>query len=202
MNAKNVIKPYVNAILNLFFRDNNLLIALFLSLLRGNHIIIRKNVILRHCKVVMRGSENELLINENACIGGMDILIQGIGNNVSIGRNTKVNANSKQPTLLRCVGGGKISIGDECLLSNNIEIHNSDYHKILKENTIVNPSENIFIGNHTWIGLQCLILKGTCIPNDCIVGARSLVTKKFVEPNTLIAGSPAKIIKRDVEWFK
>jgi len=105
MNTKNVIKPYVNAILNLFFRDNNLLIALFLSLLRGNHIIISKNVILRHCKVVMRGSENELLINENACIGGMDILIQGIGNNVSIGRNTKVNANSKQPTLLRCVGG-------------------------------------------------------------------------------------------------
>ncbi|MBR4891899.1 MAG: hypothetical protein IKZ34_01820 [Alphaproteobacteria bacterium] len=44
------------------------------------------------------------------------------------------------------------------------------------------------------------ILKGTKIPDNCIVGARSLVNKKFDEPNVILVGIPAVIKKRGIQW--
>lgn len=46
----------------------------------------------------------------------------------------------------------------------------------------------------------CDILKGSSIPDNCIVGFRALVTKRFNECNSIIAGSPARIIKQNIKW--
>jgi len=53
----------------------------------------------------------------------------------------------------------------------------------------------IFIKKDTWIGMRCIILKGTVIGEGAIVGAGSLVAKD-VEPWTVVAGNPATIVKR------
>jgi acetyltransferase-like isoleucine patch superfamily enzyme len=79
-------------------------------------------------------------------------------------------------------------------------LHTTDYHKILEDGRYTNPPKNIHIGSHCWIGLQCLILKGTSIADNVIVGARSLLNKEFPESNAVIAGNPAGIVKRDVTW--
>jgi carbonic anhydrase/acetyltransferase-like protein (isoleucine patch superfamily) len=67
---------------------------------------------------------------------------------------------------------------------------------------ILNKPENISIGNHCWIGLGVLILKGAKVPNNCIIGAKSIYTKKSNQENenVIFVGSPAKVIKTGVNW--
>ena len=121
-------------------------------------------------------------------------------NKLVIGKNTVVNASKQQRTLFNPCEGGGIFIGDNCLFSNSIELHTTDYHKILVSGRRNNEPKDIYIGAHCWIGLQTLILKGTIIANNSIVGARSLLNKKYDEPNTIIVGNPARIVKSDVDW--
>jgi acetyltransferase-like isoleucine patch superfamily enzyme len=77
----------------------------------------------------------------------------------------------------------------------------TDEHPIYdKEKNIINPDKAIFVGNDVWIAARSMLLKGSYIPNGCIVGANSLITKKFTTQKAIIAGNPAKIIKEDVTW--
>lgn len=97
--------------------------------------------------------------------------------------------------------GLSLFIGDHCMCAENVIIIPSDGHIVYDINTseLLNKGEDVVIGNHVWIGLNCIFLKGAKVSNDTIVGANSLVNKKF-EKNVIIAGSPAKIVKSDVNW--
>ena len=96
----------------------------------------------------------------------------------------------------------KIIIGKDCMFSYDIEFRTGDGHTVYDINTheALNPSEDIIIGNHVWIGRGSTILKGANIPSNCIVGANSTVNKKFNKENCIIAGLPAKIIKENINW--
>lgn len=52
----------------------------------------------------------------------------------------------------------------------------------------------IVIGENTFVGMNCIILKGTTIGKNCIIGAGSVVHGSYPD-NCVIAGNPAKIIK-------
>jgi len=209
---KQIVKPYyyaiksthlysiVNNLSNLFLRHNNLAFSLIKARMQRNKIILGKNVILRHCRFEIHGTDNIVIISDNCKLSGVRIFINSGKNKLAIGKNTIVNASKKQQTLFNPCNGGEISIGERCLFSNNIEIHTTDYHKILLDGQQVNFSENIQIGSHCWIGLQCLILKGTYIGDNVIVGARSLLNKKIEESNCVVAGNPAKVVKRGIAW--
>lgn len=189
-----------NFFLNLFFRHNNLLWALFIAKLKGNKIILGKNIKFRHCKFEINGTGNYISIKDNCILSGLRIYVDSSRNRLVIGKNTIVNASKEQKTMFNPCEGGEILIGDNCLFSNNIEIHTTDYHKIFVHGRRENVPQNITIGSHCWIGLQCLILKGTTLADNCIVGARSLLNKKYDEPNSVIVGSPARIVKTNVTW--
>lgn len=96
----------------------------------------------------------------------------------------------------------KISIGDDCLFSSEVVLRASDGHKIYDLDTkeIYNHPKDIKIGNHVWIGLRTIILKGVEINDNCIVAAGAMVNKKFKDKNVILAGVPAKIVKRNVDW--
>jgi acetyltransferase-like isoleucine patch superfamily enzyme len=95
----------------------------------------------------------------------------------------------------------KIEIGDNSSLAWEGLLMDTDEHRIYdQDKNIINPNEAIYIGNDVWIAARSMLLKGSGIPNGCIVGANSLVTKKFSIEKAIIAGNPAKIIKHDVTW--
>lgn len=209
---KQSIKPYYyalrttylyrffNTMNNLFFRHNNLFTALFLAKILGNRIILGRNIVFKHCRFEIHGSKNTIIIGDDCILSGLRIYTDSDKNKLVIGKKTIVNASKEQRTLFNPCDGGEIIIGEHCLFSNNIEIHTTDYHKILISGIWKNVPQNVIIGEHCWIGLQSLILKGTFLAENSVVGAKSLVNKRFEEPNSIIAGNPAKIVKREVEW--
>jgi acetyltransferase-like isoleucine patch superfamily enzyme len=92
-----------------------------------------------------------------------------------------------------------ITVGDGCAISWGCEFLDEDFHQInypgKKE-----KSPLIEIGNRVWIGSNVTVLKGSKIPDGCVVASGSIVTSVFHEPNCLIAGNPAKEIKENVTW--
>lgn len=114
------------------------------------------------------------------------------GGNLILGKSF-INSNCK----IRCAN--KITIGDDCTISHDVTILDSDFHKIISDDFQV--SAPVTISNHVWIGTRCLILKGVTIGEGAVIGSGSVVTHD-VSPHTLVAGCPAKVIKTNVEWRK
>ena len=107
--------------------------------------------------------------------------------------NSFINSDSK----IRCANS--ITIGNDCAISHEVIILDSDFHKIITpENKTTEP---IVISDHVWIGTRCIIMKGVTIGEGAIVAAGSIVTRD-VPPHSLVAGNPAKVIRTDVEWRK
>ncbi|MCX6773569.1 MAG: acyltransferase [Candidatus Micrarchaeota archaeon] len=92
-----------------------------------------------------------------------------------------------------------IEMGDDVIISENVVIMDSDRHDILREG--YERSKPIKIGDHVWIGIRAMILKGVTIGNGSIVAAGAIVTRDVPE-NCLVAGIPAKVIKRNIRWKK
>lgn len=159
------------------------------------------NVFIKQCYIVDNGSDNDIQIGNNCRIFGCRFFFNGKGNIIKIGNNVTINAAKEQPTFLNACNGHKIQIEDDCLLSNSIEIHTTDYHCVTDmAGNRINYDSDILIGKHTWIGLRSLILKGSIIPSNSIIAAKSLVNKKFEKANCIIGGIPAKILRDNCKW--
>ena len=168
---------------------------------KGNHINFGEYCRLRNCNIVVHGKNNTVAFGKECILSGLSILIEGDNNSIVLGDRVVVNASKGQPTVINAFGGTEIKIGEDSLLSNNIEIHSTDYHGIYNSNgERINPDKSILIGSSVWIGLGVIVLKGTELPDGSIVGAGSIISRKFKEDNCIIAGNPATIIKRQVFW--
>jgi len=100
--------------------------------------------------------------------------------------------------------GMEVNIGNSCLFAGQTEIRAYDGHSIIDNcGNILNSPENITIGNHCWIGVGSMILKGSIIPDNSVLGAKSLYTKR-TNPNDLqsgiFVGVPAKRVRKDINW--
>lgn len=96
----------------------------------------------------------------------------------------------------------EICIGNDCMFSTQIFITISDMHTIIDNDTkeVINSPQNIYIGNHVWLGYRTTILKGVQISDFSVVGTGSVVTKSFSEPNVIIAGNPARVVRHNINW--
>lgn len=110
-----------------------------------------------------------------------------IGENTYIGEQNNIRA-----------GGGTISIGANCLISQQVSIIASN-HSIKKGIHIMDQEWDetnnfVTIGNDVWVGCSVQILPGVTIGDGAVIGAGSVVTKDVL-PNSVVVGSPAKHIK-------
>jgi len=92
-----------------------------------------------------------------------------------------------------------LEVGDDFLISWGCEFVDEDFHRLDFEGR-KDRDPRIVIGNHVWIGANVMVLKGSRIPNGCVVAAGSVVTRVFEQENCLIGGNPAKVIKENVTW--
>lgn len=118
------------------------------------------------------------------------------GNQITIGGKTTFESNNQ----IAACEGKRIIIGEDCMFSHDIIIRTTDSHGIYCGEQRINHGQDVEIGDHVWVGMQCLILKGANIPSGTVVGARCIVTKSTFDPNTIIVGAPAKSVKTNVVW--
>lgn len=95
----------------------------------------------------------------------------------------------------------QITIGSQCAISWNCTIIDSDMHEIIPSDgpQPVRGSPAIKIGDHVWIGVSAIVLKGVTIGENSVVAAGAIVTRD-VPPNTLVAGAPARPIRAIAGW--
>lgn len=112
-----------------------------------------------------------------------------------LGNDFKVSSSSAFNCFHSMEFGNNIQFAWDCL------VMDGDGHTIMDEKGITLPSQKpIVFGNNIWIGCRSTILKGSVIPDNCVIGAMSLVSGDKFEANSIIAGVPAKSIKKIGGW--
>lgn len=140
-----------------------------------------------------------LVIKGNANIGRGSKISVADGATLTMGKNLEITGNNQ------IICQKEISFGDNDLLSWEILIMDTDFHKIIpmdKNNEQVNLPSAIRIGPHVWVGCRSTILKGVLIARNCVISAGSIITRSIDEENCVIGGQgkSVSILKRNVKW--
>lgn len=163
---------------------------------RDNVVEFGKGCRMYDCKIQIFGDGNRVTIDHDCVCKGMDIWISD-GSVLKVGHNSHFTGDIH----LACLEGKSVSIGKQCLFSNDITFRTGDSHVITDlEDNRINYGRDIVVGDHVWVGQQVVILKGASIAPDTIVGTRSLITNGVYPANVVLAGSPAKVVKEKVNW--
>jgi acetyltransferase-like isoleucine patch superfamily enzyme len=114
---------------------------------------------------------------------------------LSFGQDFKISAE----TSIIC--SNNIKFGQNCLLSWDILIMDSDMHIIVDmEDNQINYPQSIYLGDNVWVGCRTTILKGTSIPSNSVIAATSLVTGKMNKENCVYGDQPLRILKTNISW--
>lgn len=142
--------------------------------------------------IIDRGT---LIFQGTAHIGHGTKIHVAEGAELVLGDNFAVSASSQINCYHKITMGRDIQFSWDCL------VMDSDTHKIYGKNLeMINSDQEVKIGDKVWIGCRTTILKGSIIPDGCVIGAGSLVTGKKFSPNTIIIGSPAKSVRAIDGW--
>ena len=159
------------------------------------------------------------------------------GGKASIGHGSKLSVRGNL-----CLGDGfnmtaestivcakEIRFGNDCLLSWDILVMDTDEHPIFNygqetkglktqdpgfvpcpqvpcpesnhvDNERINPDKAIHVGDHVWIGCKCILLKGAEVSNNTVVAAGTLLTSSFSGEHQVIGGNPPTVLKPDIRW--
>ncbi len=138
-------------------------------------------------KAVARIQNGATMVVEGSCnfMNGVKInlfkdAVFRIGLGSYVGFNSRIFAESA------------ISIGENCAISWDVEIMDTDFHRISLADKDIGRSD-VIIGNSVWIGAGAKILKGVTLGDNVLVAAHAVVAKSF-PPNAIVAGNPAKLI--------
>lgn len=128
---------------------------------------------------------------------GENSFFTATGGSIKISGNTSFNMN----VHINADIGGKIEIGESCLIGPNVVMRTAD-HRFEKSDVIIrNQGHNIndiIIEDDVWIAANVVIVGGVNIGHGTIVGAGSVVTKN-IPPMVIAGGVPAKIIKHRIQ---
>ncbi len=131
------------------------------------------------------------------------------GGKASIGHGSKISVrgdlhlgdgfNMTAESTIVCAK--EIRFGDDCLLSWDILVMDTDEHPLYnKDNERINPDKAIQVGDHVWIGCKCVLLKGALVPDNTVVAAGTLLTSSFSGEHQVIGGNPPTVLKHDIHW--
>lgn len=125
----------------------------FKKYLKGVQLLIKgyNNTVIFHLptkfidtKLICIGDYNEMVFQKTKHKYDRSILRCFNGSKINIGEDFSVASN-----LNVCMSKGNLSIGEDCMFSDSIEIFNNDGHKILNKNgELINKPKDIIIKNH------------------------------------------------------
>lgn len=147
-----------------------------------------------HDKTIVR-VEGTLVFKGRAHFGRSSKVYVRKGAKMVLGDNFKISSASSFDCMK------KIDIGDDVLFAWDCLVLDYDGHAIYCEDgDRINEDKPIIIGNYVWVGCRSTILKGTVIPDNCVVGAGTLLSGQKLEANSIVVGNPPKSRKKISGW--
>ncbi|WP_156429130.1 acyltransferase [Paracoccus aminovorans] len=146
----------------------------------------------------IHGSDNVVFVGAHFR-GGGDIAINGSNNMIYIGAFTTIGS----ITLNQSGDGGSFIVGDHCMISNRIQVGNTDGHAIFDKTTgeRINPDRDVYIGDRVWIARDASIGKGARINDGAVVGQKSHVIGTL-DAECVYAGIPARKLREGIVWSR
>ena len=92
-----------------------------------------------------------------------------------------------------------ITVGRHCLIAAGAQLldahgHAADLRYARVRTRLRDEPEPIQLGDHVWVGLGALVLKGARLGEGCAVAAHSVVGAGEYPPFSLLAGAPARVV--------
>lgn len=106
--------------------------------------------------------------------------------------NLEIGKNSLLGPAVDCYNQGKITIGDNTVISQKSYLCASTHDYEKKDFPLI--LRPITIGNAVWIAADAFVAPGVSIEDNVVVAARSAVVRN-IEKNNVVGGNPAKTIK-------
>lgn len=211
---------------NIDYSKNKIIIRKFSGSTKKDYIL-KQDEKIENLKIVIRGENNEIFLEEPINFLDGSILIEGNNNQVKMAHTRYRNRfqfilpnNAAKPCDNRKIIIGKdvylgdcfadcgndnheILIGDNCLLAKGVIIRTVDGHTIYNNDTkeiLNNDKGSITLEDHVWVGGDVKILKGVIVRKHTVVAMGSILTKKYNEQRVILAGAPAKVIKQNINW--
>ena len=152
----------------------------------------------------------------------------GHGSKLSVRGHLSLGAGFNMTAESTIVCAKEIRFGDDCLLSWDILVMDTDEHPLFNgretvrretrdsgsvprpevprpvsndmEDERINPDKAILVGDHVWIGCKCVLLKGAEMPSNTVLAAGTILKSAFTGENQVIGGNPPSVLKQDVRW--
>jgi len=164
----------------------------------NNEIIFGRKVRFNHCQFTIIGNNCRIIIGGGSTIvSNVHFWCQDDNSCIIIGTDFTM-----QGGHIASTEGVAITIGSDCMFSDDVEIRNGDSHSIIDTQTgkRFNYAEEVVIGDHVWLTAHVRVLKGSVIPTNSIVGNSSVVAGKLDTENALYSGIPCKMVKEHIDW--
>lgn len=130
----------------------------------NNQILIGKNCVIRDTTFFINGNNNVICLENNVSVYGAEFHIEQDNNCLNIKKGTTFHGRNGYPVHIALDEGSSITINEDCMFSNGIQIRSTDSHSIIDSTgKRINYAEDITIGEHCWIGLGCII---ECVNNS------------------------------------
>lgn len=141
---------------------------------KNNSVIIQgNNNLLANCKLLITGDNCKIIIGQRNVFHNSTFWLEDNQSSIIIGDDNIMSGK----VHMGVVEGTTLTIKNKCLFSSDIYISTTDSHSITDEvsGRRLNPSKDITINNHVWVGHKASIGKGVVIAPDVIIGGSSYV---------------------------
>ena len=167
---------------------------------KGSEIFVNGNLVLCTGKIQGSRAEAYCLLYENAKLVVNGTCTVAYGTMLQAHKDATIDVGSAHINSNTTIIADKsIKIGNDCLISRNVLIFDSDFHPVYDENhDRANPPSPVVIEDHVWIGAGATILRGVHISSGAAIGASALVTAKVPE-NVMISAIPGRAFGK-IEW--
>lgn len=164
----------------------------------GCFIAIGTGTTFENTMIQVNGKGSAVIIAEGCRIRGLKIIVRRANSIVVIGKGT-----SWESGAILSESGNIVALGNDCMVSNSVIIRTSDGHTIFDAKTRepVNPSADVFIGSHVWLGNSARVNKGVRIGSGSVLGQCAIASGKL-EGNSIYAGVPAVRVREGIVWSR